>query len=210
MFEARTVNSPPPLAPSSSAVANFLAGQPGREGQANENSNTALRAKASALFERATRLGALYSSQTTSRRETEGELQALAQLVTRFARGLQPLDDVETRVNSRDARKSMLVVHSLAHAAMIQIHHSRAYASGPAAGLAQGLEQAPDMEAVNTSLVHAGEVVRILEIIGDDQGSQLDPILGVSAIYHNVYLQQRSYIPCSSSGCSLHKSLHEN
>lgn len=210
MFEARTVNAPPPLAPSSSTVTNFLAGQPGREGQANENSNTALRAKASALFERATRLGALYSSQTTSRRETEGELQSLAQLVTRFARGLQPLEDVETRVDSRDARRSMLVVHSLAHAAMIQIHHSRAYASGPASGPAQGLEPTPDMEAVNTSLVHAGEVVRILEIIGDDQGSRLDPILGVSNNNHNVFMPKRSNIPRSSSGCSLHKSLREN
>lgn len=161
----------------------FLTGQPPREGQANESSYTALRAKASVLFERATRLGATYATGgSTPVQDTVQEMQSLSRLVTRFARNLHPLDDLETRVTSRDARQSMLVVHSLAHAAMIQIHHARAYAG-----------EEPDMEAINVTLVHAGEVVRILEIIGDTQGGQLDPILGVSNFTFNTRDHRLNY-----------------
>lgn len=99
-------------------------------------------------------------------------MQRLSGAITNFARRLVPLDRLEEIIQSDDARRTLLVVHTLAHGAMIMLHNVRA------AVATEG-----DFNSANICLVHAGEILRILERINDGITGTLDPIVGVSLLY---------------------------
>ncbi|KAJ7105905.1 hypothetical protein C8R44DRAFT_806264 [Mycena epipterygia] len=89
---------------SSGTVSRFLADRPD-----NATSDPALHAKAGILFERATRLGARYRASGISRNDPD--LSALDRKIDAFITALPAIQS-----------KSMLVVHTLAHVATIQLH----------------------------------------------------------------------------------------
>ena len=96
---------------------------------------------------------------------------ALARTITQFARGLTPVDRVEGQVQSSDGRRILLLVHCLAHDAMIRLHEVRDAASSD-----------NDLTAANACLVHATEILRVLEYISNDAeyANMMDAIIAVS------------------------------
>ncbi|KAJ7114453.1 hypothetical protein C8R44DRAFT_881292 [Mycena epipterygia] len=89
---------------SSGTISNFLADIPDRE-----TSGPALHAKAGVLFEEATRLSARH--RTMGMQSTDPEFWALDRIIDTFNPSLPSINC-----------KAMLVVHTLAHGAMIQLH----------------------------------------------------------------------------------------
>ncbi|KAH8107326.1 hypothetical protein DFH11DRAFT_1863409 [Phellopilus nigrolimitatus] len=174
----------------SRTVHNFLSGQSVQHQEGGGNSYLALRAKASALYERAARLAAMWYSGKYVSTETVKtyslfactDLQALARTTTNFARSLTPLAQLATQVvdfsadPDADSRQTLLVVHGLAHAAMIPILAVRG-ASEPSG----------DMSVINARLTHASEIARVLDMLSGDMSSadtgtsagMLDPILSI-------------------------------
>ncbi|KAH8108630.1 hypothetical protein DFH11DRAFT_1820528 [Phellopilus nigrolimitatus] len=110
------------------------------------------------------------------------DLQTLARTTTNFARSLTPLAQLATQVvdfsadPDADSRQTLLVVHGLAHAAMIPILAVRG-ASEPSG----------DMSVINARLTHASEIARVLDMLSGDMSSadtgtsagMLDPILSI-------------------------------
>lgn len=96
-----------------------------------------------------------------------------------FARGLTPVDQLLTLPQvpsygtSQEGHETLLVTHSLAHATMLTLHTVRASEVSPG-----------DLSATNSALVHASEIVKILEKLCEtDQNTIIrDPILSVSFI----------------------------
>lgn len=102
----------------------------------------------------------------------QGETLDLARLITNFARSLVPLDNITTQVESVNHQQDLLVIHSLAHSAMIRLYSVRASAA-----------PGGDLRDINVCLIHAGEILRVMEFLlsHDQSGDMVDPILGVSA-----------------------------
>ncbi|KAJ7754358.1 hypothetical protein DFH07DRAFT_941049 [Mycena maculata] len=106
-LETRDYVERPHLVPrySSGSITRFLADTPD-----DANSSAALHAKAAVLFEAATSLGARYRANGISRNDTE--LAVLDRKIDVFVAALPTVQS-----------KTMLVVHTLAHAATVQVHN---------------------------------------------------------------------------------------
>ncbi|KAH8112455.1 hypothetical protein DFH11DRAFT_1785696 [Phellopilus nigrolimitatus] len=139
------------------------------------------------------------SSAPEAQAPIQTDVQTLARTTTSFARSLTPLDQLAAQIvdfsadPDADARQTLLVVHGLAHAAMIPILAVRG-ASGPSG----------DMSVINAGLTHASEILKVLDILsGGDMSSantgtsagMLDPILsiiGLSAA--QVFIEEHNRI----------------
>ncbi|KAH8101647.1 hypothetical protein DFH11DRAFT_1790190 [Phellopilus nigrolimitatus] len=177
------------IEPGNKTVQRFLSGGTTYNHADSVDSGISLRAKVSALYERAARLLAVSSSQAQSQAVIQVELQTLARTTTQFAHSLVPLDEPETSTRSAETRETLFVVHGLSHATMIQLHSVRGSAA---------------VSTTESGLDHAGEVLQILEAaVGSKDraaaGSNrmlLDPILsivGMSAaqVFVQEYLRMR-------------------
>lgn len=100
-------------------------------------------------------------------------MQSIARTTTNFARRLTPVEQLST--DNQDHRR-LLVVHGLAHAAMMTMHSVRA--SDTPVG---------DLSAINSALTHASEIAKILDKISRDDSAPFDPIISV---YIYLSLQQ--------------------
>ncbi|KAH9932465.1 uncharacterized protein B0H18DRAFT_25848 [Fomitopsis serialis] len=83
-------------------------------------STAALRAKASALFEAANRLSSSWSSQVPSSNAFMDNFRVLEHTITRFASTLLPLHQLGAALP--EDKYTLIMVHSLAHAAMVRLH----------------------------------------------------------------------------------------
>ena len=112
-------------------------------------------------------LTAIQHSQSTS--TILVEMQSLARNITQFTRCLRPVEQLEAE-NGLE-----ITVHALAHAAMVNLHNARNVAMGTTTG---------DLSAINSSLMHATEILKLLEKVAnaddnDEESSPGDPILSV-------------------------------
>ena len=94
-------------------------------------------------------------------------MQNLARTTTQLARDLIPVDQLLT--TRPDGYEAVLVVHALAHAAMMTMHNVRASDLPP-----------DDMSAINSALTHASEIVKIIEGLSEQTSTFVEPILSVS------------------------------
>ncbi|PIL35487.1 transcription factor [Ganoderma sinense ZZ0214-1] len=103
---------------SSLTVLNFLSGATAMPASSHD-SQLSLRAKAATLFERATHLASQWST-VTDRNDFYARYVVLDGLIDRFTAALSPLD----RSRDADAAMTVLVTHTLARAATIQLRSS--------------------------------------------------------------------------------------
>ncbi|KAI0058127.1 hypothetical protein BV25DRAFT_1912800 [Artomyces pyxidatus] len=85
-------------------------------------SNFALQAKASALFEAATRVSSTWASSVTLQDTPDEETVALENTITRFSNSLLPVHQMNA-VRASD-KHCLVLVHTLAQAAIIRLHYS--------------------------------------------------------------------------------------
>ncbi|KLO16068.1 hypothetical protein SCHPADRAFT_870268 [Schizopora paradoxa] len=151
--------------PSGQTVQRFLSGQTSLDDVIG-SSYPALRVKASALYERAARVASVVSAAGPN---AQGETLDLARLITNFARSLVPLDNITSQVENVNHQQDLLVIHSLAHSAMIRLYSVRASAA-----------PGGDLRDINVCLIHAGEILRVMEFLlnQDHSSDMVDPILG--------------------------------
>ena len=174
----------------------FVAGEQGTLPSSDE-SVFGLRARAAILHDRATRLiNAWFSgmcgsslnftgqtdvflvadSSVEGRARVRSDVRNVARVISSFARSLLPVDDLTSPARGKSPEKLgvevavTLSVHALAHSAMATLH-----------GIGASLNET---SAINASLVHATEVVKIIEKLTDTQtGSDfVTPILAVSTV----------------------------
>ncbi|EJD05338.1 uncharacterized protein FOMMEDRAFT_144935 [Fomitiporia mediterranea MF3/22] len=132
-----------------------------------DDSHLVLRAKASALYERAATLSTRFGLDVS----LEPEVQRLAHITSQFAQGLIPLDQLGDVAD--DIRVILAITHGIAHTSMIHLHRARPSATPGSSG---------------ASLQHANEILAILEFIssrtneneGDARNVVPDPILAAS------------------------------
>ncbi|KAH8111227.1 hypothetical protein DFH11DRAFT_650954 [Phellopilus nigrolimitatus] len=165
------------IEPSHEILRQFLSGRASETRTGEDPSSASLRAKASALYERAAKFVAMWKSapsQAQARAAVLTDMRAHAHLTTNFARSLIPLDRLDSNVHSLDTRQALFVVHSLAHATMIQLHS--VHASEAPAG---------DESTLNAALEHASEVISIFELAAnagvneEARAGLVDPILAI-------------------------------
>lgn len=95
-------------------------------------------------------------------------MKTIAQKITQFARGLPPAEDLRVRDTSD------IFAHALSHASMLNLHNARILLNDGGANL----------NVINSSLMHATEILKLLEKSGSGVGEHLeaiavDPILSV-------------------------------
>ena len=93
-------------------------------------------------------------------------MQTIARTTSTFARMLTSVDDL--LAGKPTGHESQLIVHGLAHATMMTLHGVRASES-----------PIGDLNAINSRLSHASEILKILEGLSGDGASVIDPILSV-------------------------------
>ncbi|KAJ6583108.1 Zn(2)-Cys(6) binuclear cluster domain-containing protein [Mycena vulgaris] len=105
---------------SSATIDNFLANFPDRG-----TSLPALHAKAGVVFEQAARLAARYTESAAHRSQSalDGEFGTLDGVIEAFKQALPRVDPKAKSNLNHDAQAQMLVVHTLAQAATIQLHN---------------------------------------------------------------------------------------
>ncbi|EJD02546.1 uncharacterized protein FOMMEDRAFT_157780 [Fomitiporia mediterranea MF3/22] len=182
----RLSGNPSGAAQSDRTIQRFLSGEPPKVRDDGSPSQETFRVMASAVYERATRLSHQWfsqlSSKSSSRLSLRTEIQSIARLTMQFARRLTPVDQLS--VDEQEGQV-LLVVHALAHASMLTLH--RVKASEAPAG---------DMSAINSALVHATEIVQIIEKFGEEDSAPINPILavlGFSAAQIFAQEEQRMY-----------------
>lgn len=183
-----TTPSPPPSS-HGTPFNNIMSG--GNGAGDTSDGPTALRAKASTLFERASRLSSNYDThnypqnfvtgqtEQPTRRTPAGpsekywsDFRSLHFSITRFIAALPPLpsNTTPTQMNvsglADSQRPTMVLVHSLANVAMIQLHHTFS---------------AKDISAHEKCLEAAVNVVSLISQLEEKEYELLDPIIGVSA-----------------------------
>ncbi|KAH8112465.1 hypothetical protein DFH11DRAFT_1511752 [Phellopilus nigrolimitatus] len=167
------------LSPSQATIQRFVAGEAPAHG-GNDTSFAALRVKASTLYGCASTLALAMGSHRTSGSDrfcVEERRLKLAALTMHFAAALPPLDDLEGRVGSTDARRTVFVVHVLTHAAMIVLH--------------LGLAAAGDVDAAQVCLAAADAIARVPEVGGTSELGLLDPVLGTTGMtLAQLYIQE--------------------
>lgn len=94
-------------------------------------------------------------------------MQLLSRRITAFARSLQPVEQLEAESGAE------ITVHAIAHAAMIILHRARLSTASV------------DLTVINAALMHATEILKLLEKISNANATQtgsslVDPILSVS------------------------------
>ncbi|KAI5116880.1 hypothetical protein M0805_009862 [Coniferiporia weirii] len=166
-YEQTTNPSISPGETRTKTVQRFLSNDSAQSQPPRDDSRATLRAKASALYERAARLMSLWDAaapQSQTQARILEDMRILAQLITQFARGLVPPDQSAAPVIE------YLVIHGLVHAAMIILHSARA-----------SVAPAGDMSATNSALTHAHEALKVVEKATALEGnsSLLDPILSI-------------------------------
>ncbi|KAI8992943.1 hypothetical protein BD414DRAFT_290709 [Trametes punicea] len=124
-------------------------------------STAALRVKASALFEGANRLSSSWSPRSLASSSFSDNFQAFEHSIIRFTTTLLPLHQVGGAIP--EDKYALIVIHSLAHAAMIRLH-------------------APFMrdDAVSRDkALHAARaLIHVTKLIADGDFEFLDPVIG--------------------------------
>ncbi|EIM82869.1 uncharacterized protein STEHIDRAFT_124203 [Stereum hirsutum FP-91666 SS1] len=139
-----------------STVQMFLAHQSQVNNFAGGFSSFALRAKASALFERAFRIASMWPAVTN-----DEETQTFENAIVRFSNSLLPVQQLHGTLPAD--KHSLIVVHTLVQAAIIRLHYR--------SGEDDHLRHEKCMRAARTCLF-------IIRHIGDSDYDFLDPIIG--------------------------------
>lgn len=135
-----------------------------------KDSLVALRAKATALFERASRLSAS-CEQNHNQGQTHpgagdkfwGDFRSLNFAITTFISSLPNIPQRLPGGHNQAARATVLVIHSLAQVALIQLHHTFAN---------------KDVSAHDKCLEAAGVVLNLIPMMDEGDYAYLDPIMG--------------------------------
>ncbi|KAI0319005.1 hypothetical protein OF83DRAFT_1055743 [Amylostereum chailletii] len=170
-----------------STVQTFLVHQSQVAGLPGGFSNAALRAKASALFDAAVKISTSWSS-----RKFAFDTQSLETTITRFAASLLPLHQLNA-VRSTD-KHTLLAVHTLAQAALIQLHYRHG---------------ATDALRHETSLHAAKACVFVIRHIGDADFDYLDPVMGSCwAAAASVFVRETSRVEAWAAVTSSESRVH--
>ncbi|PAV16776.1 hypothetical protein PNOK_0839600 [Pyrrhoderma noxium] len=132
------------------------------------------RARVSALFERANRLSLDWSgADQSSKAQISNEARRLVGIISQFVRVLGPVDQIGLSGNvlSQTKQQSTLIIHGLAHAAMIFLIKIRLSAS-----------PILDHNVINIGLGHCSEISEILEKLSSTEQSFIDPISSIFGI----------------------------
>jgi len=124
-------------------------------------STVALRVKASVLYERADRLATYWDPRLSASNAFREEIMTLEHTISRFTTTLIPPHQLDA--TTPEAKRALVVIHSLANAAMIHLYFR----------LSQG-----DSVAYDKSLRAARACVNVIKYIADKEFDFLDPIIG--------------------------------
>ncbi|KAI5122011.1 hypothetical protein M0805_008003 [Coniferiporia weirii] len=166
------------LFPSNRTIQRFIAGEPPLP-CVSDTSYAAMRVKASALYGRARKLTLAWGSDPThdARELLRADMNNAVRLALEFTAALPELENLEMRIESSDARRTIYVVHVLMHTAIIVLY--QVWAS-------EG-----DGNAVRMCLAAADEVSRVSDMGGPTVLRLLDPVLGtVGAVLARFYAQE--------------------
>ncbi|KAL5532518.1 hypothetical protein ACEPAF_4292 [Sanghuangporus sanghuang] len=176
---------------SSRTVQRLLSGEIPTPRRGSTLPESAFRVMAAAVFERASRLSELWfssHSHAPSRASLRSEMQVIARTTTTFARMLTPVDELLSGRPS--GHETQLIAHSLAHATMMTLHNVRSSESPPG-----------DLNAINSRLVHASEILKVLEGLCGDSSLTVDPILSmVGSLAAQTFLQEEKRMGQISGG----------
>ncbi|KAI5116156.1 hypothetical protein M0805_008427 [Coniferiporia weirii] len=186
-------------------VHHFVFGHSAQAHNDRADSYAALRAKGSAIYERASSLSRSIQIEGGQRapENLRAEIEALAHTTAQFANELTPLDRLDIGAHITEARQSLMVVHSLAHAAMIQLHAvTSATPEGELGVSAASLEHAREIDMI-LELATNGEVVTETQQGSAAASPVLDPILSITGMsaartflqeYHRMRLGPYTHI----------------
>ncbi|EGO00414.1 hypothetical protein SERLA73DRAFT_73137 [Serpula lacrymans var. lacrymans S7.3] len=157
-------------------------------------STLALRVKASAIFERAHRLAANWDKRLSLSSAFTDDFQTLEHTITRFIPNLIPVHQLDATMP--DDKHAFLVIHTLAHAAMIHLYYSFGH---------------DDPVSYGKCLQAARSCVSVIKHIAEPDYEFLDPIMGpcwtcaVDTLIREASIMESSWPPvdCTDIQCEI-------